>query len=381
MTMLLLNASNLHVGGGVQVATSVIAEIINMPSIPSNIVIWASDAVNDNLKDLGYELEGKSYYKIVNTYGVNLIISSVARRLNEFDAVLTIFGPLYVFRLKGVNICGFAQSWIINPINESYYSNKFIGRLLSVLKFKLQSYFFKRADHLVVELEHVRSGLLRCGMGTFDSIHVVKNCLSSLYLHVNHWREIEIPPVDASILKIGFVGRNYPHKNTRIFPDVINALRQNNGVQACIYVTFTDDEWAACSDEFRALVINVGTLSVAQCPSFYRSMDAVIFPSLLECFSATPLEAMAMEKPLFASDRPFNRDVCHEHAHYFDPLSPASAARAIAQVFLSGGTKPDALRAARDHAINFSSPKQRAEQYLALLVEASNKTYYELKGT
>jgi len=101
MTMLLLNASNLHVGGGVQVATSVIAEIINMPSIPSNIVIWASDAVNDNLKDLGYELEGKSYYKIVNTYGVNLIISSVARRLNEFDAVLTIFGPLYVFTTKG----------------------------------------------------------------------------------------------------------------------------------------------------------------------------------------------------------------------------------------------------------------------------------------
>jgi len=75
-----------------------------------------------------------------------------------------------------------------------------------------------------------------------------------------------------------------------------------------------------------------------------------------------------MEKPLFASDRPFNRDICGPHAHYFDPLDPSSAAQAIANVFKGNGPDPIALKAAREHAINFSSPKERAEKYLALLM-------------
>jgi glycosyltransferase involved in cell wall biosynthesis len=103
-------------------------------------------------------------------------------------------------------------------------------------------------------------------------------------------------------------------------------------------------------------------------------MDAVIFPSLLECFSATPLEAMVMGKPLFASDRPFNREVCHSHAHYFDPLSPASAATAIAKVFANGVADPRALQIARDHAIHFSNPKERAKEYLSLLMQSTNKS-------
>ena len=380
MIKLLINCSNLHSGGGVQVATSVIGELTRLPSLPSGLVVWASKEVDANLRKLGYDLTALSSYEVVNSHGLNLLRSPLARRLQAFDAVFTVFGPLYVWNLSGINITGFAQPWIIYPANEIDAAMGWRQRWLSRLKFGLQSLFFRRADHLVVELEHVRSGLLRRGIGSPASIHVVRNSLSSLYMTPGSWQAVAVADAGPGI-KLGFVGRNYAHKNTRIFPAVIDQLRRSHGIQASIYVTFTDEEWAACDDAFRAAVINVGPLFVAQCPTFYRRMDAVIFPSLLECFSATPLEAIAMEKPLFASDRPFNRDVCHEHAHYFDPLSPASAALAIAQVFLSGGPKPDALRAARDHAINFSSPKQRAEQYLALLVEAAKKSDIELKGT
>src|SRR5690606_15046068 len=100
---------------------------------------------------------------------------------------------------------------------------------------------------------------------------------------------------------------------------------------------------------------------------FYRAMDAVIFPSLLECFSATPLEAMAMEKPLIASDRPFNRDVCSDHAHYFDPMAPDTAADQVAKLFSNGTADVNALRLAREHAINFASPRERAQRYLEIL--------------
>lgn len=377
---MLLNASNLHVGGGVQVATSLIGELTRMSALPPSLVIWASEAVDKNLRQLGYDLSMLPAYEVVNSYGIRLLHSPLRRRFQAFDVVFTVFGPLYVWQLAGVNITGFAQYWIIQPGHEIDVGMGWRERWLSRLRFRVQAAFFRRADHLVVELDHVRDGLLRQGIGKSASISVVRNCLASLYSQPASWQPVAVPDSGADI-KLGFVGRNYAHKNTRIFPAVIDELQQRYGIRASIYVTFTPEEWAHCDEAFRRQVINVGPLFVAQCPSFYQQMDAVLFPSLLECFSATPLEAMALQKPLFAGDRPFNRDVCQEHAYYFDPLSAASAAQAIAQVFLAGGPKPGAMAAAREHALHFSSPTQRAEQYLSLLMQAASNKHVELKET
>lgn len=369
-SLICLNSSNLHVGGGVQVATSVIGELTRLRNLPNGLVIWASDEVDANLRTLGYDLSRLPTYEVVNSNGVGLLLSPLARRLQQFNAVLTLFGPLYVWRLAGTNITGFAQLWIINPDNEISRTSGWPRRIRDRLKFGLQSLFFKRADRLLVELEHVREGLIRKGIGSPSTVRVVKNCLSSIYNEPQSWLPVEVLPSPDG-LRLGFVGRNYSHKNTRIFPEVIDLLRRKYRVKASIYVTFSDDEWAACDEAFRAAVINVGTLFVAQCPSFYRFMDAVIFPSLLECFSATPLEAMAMERPLFASDRPFNRDVCGEYANYFDPVDPDDAARAIAAYFQNSSDREKRLGEARMHALNFSNAEDRARQYLDCLIQAS----------
>lgn len=369
---LLINASNLHVGGGVQVATSVIGELTRIPALPLGLVVWASDVVDTNLRKLGYDLSALPAYEVVNSFGLKLLCSPLARRLQDFDAVLTVFGPLYVWKLAATNITGFAQAWIIYPDNEIYRASGWRQLLLGCLKFGLQAAFFRRADMLVVELDHVRNGLLRKGMGSASSIRVVRNCLSSLYLAPDSWEPVAVADTSCDI-RLGFVGRNYAHKNTRIFPALIDMLRRDHGINASIHVTFTDEEWAACDFAFRAAVFNVGPLFVTQCPSFYRSMDAVIFPSLLECFSATPLEAMVMERPLFTSDRPFNRDVCAGHAHYFDPMDPADAAAKIAAYLRDKNQGATGLKAARDHALSFSNATDRARQYLEILMAAAEK--------
>lgn len=376
---LLINASNLHVGGGVQVATSIIGELTRLPALPSGLVVWASDVVNTNLSKLGYDLSALPNYEVVNSFGLKLVCSPLLRRLQDFDVVLTVFGPLYVWKLTAANITGFAQPWIIYPDNEIYHASGWRQRLLGRLKFWLQAAFFRRADMLLVELEHVRQGLLRQGIGAASSVRVVHNCLSSLYLSPDNWQPVAVADI-VSDVRLGFVGRNYAHKNTRIFPALIDILRRVHGIKVSIYVTFTNEEWAACDAPFRAAVSNVGPLFVAQCPSFYRSMDAVIFPSLLECFSATPLEAMAMERPLFASDRPFNHDVCAEHAYYFDPMNPADAADKIAVYLRDINQKITRLKAAREHALSFSNASDRSRQYLEFLVEAAEKNQKHQSG-
>lgn len=363
--MVLINASNLHGGGGLQVATSVICEIASRRDVEGPLNLYVSSAVERNLDTRLLRAASHVSYEAVDVRGLRWNLTA-RHGMDAFSTVFTLFGPLYRWWTPFRSIVGFAQAWIIYPNNECYQRMPFFERLKTRLKFWVQAQFFKRADILVVELEHVKEGLVRELGFPADRIHVVHNCLSSLYGDEALWQDVAMPEPDGH-LRLGFVGRNYSHKNTGIFPEVAAILRQVHGINARFYVTFTDDEWRSCSPEFREACINIGPLAVAQCPSFYRGVDAVVFPSLLECFSATPLEAMAMEKPLFASDRPFNRDICDQHAHYFDPLSAASAAEAIARVFVKGGPDASALSAARDHAFGFSSAPERAQKYLALL--------------
>jgi hypothetical protein len=73
-----------------------------------------------------------------------------------------------------------------------------------------------------------------------------------------------------------------------------------------------------------------------------------------------------MGKPLFASDRVFNREVCQEYANYFDPLSPSSAAHVIADYF-SCSITDHKVSAARVHALTFSTAAERAKKYMQVL--------------
>lgn len=371
----LINCSNLHVGGGVQVAASFLYEAARQRVISDDIDVIASSEVDGALLSIGC-INKYSFYKVNDVYGLNYMRTDLDRTLDAHRTVFTMFGPLYRLHAPFKSVVGFAQPWIIYPNNECYAKLSIVQRMKTRLKFKIQAFFFKRADQFVVELEHVKQGLINELGISPDRIHVVRNCVSSVFLDKTLWQSFAVP-ADNGCLRLGFIGRNYIHKNTEIFQGIAEILEKTYGIKACFYVTFTKEEWDDCSAEFRGICINLGPVAVTQCPAFYQSLDAVVFPSLLECFSATPLEAMVMEKPLFASDRPFNRDICGDHAFYFDPLSPESAANAIAQVFLNGGPNKEALRAAREHAINFSNPRERAQKYHALLSQCTEKTVFK----
>lgn len=363
----LFNATNLHVGGGVQVATSVICEWLQLSTLPERLEIWVSSEVDANVRAMGFDPARLPRYAVLDSYGQSLIFSGMARRMREFERVFTLFGPLYQFWFKPFNIVGFAQFWILTPDNEVSRKLPLLLRLRSRLKYLIQEWFFRQADILVVELDHVASSIVGRGVACHDRVRVVHNCLGSIYSKPDRW--ISVRNIDfCGRIKIGFLGRNYSHKNTGILPELSRILEGRYKIKADFYVTFTDEEWSQCGETFRAIVRNVGPLVVAQCPSFYKAMDAIIFPSLMECFSATPLEALAMERPLFASDRPFNRDVCGGHAFYFDPCNVDDAARVIAGYFSDPSDRTIHLAAARRHAFGFSGAHDRAMAYLALLV-------------
>ena len=367
----LINASNLHMGGGVQVAVSLIDELSRMDDLPAGLSVLASDEVHANLQNVNSNCLRFGGYEVFNTYGISTLWSQLDSKASGFDVVFTVFGPLYLRSTCAVNIVGFAQAWIIYPNNEISSSLPFVQRVKKRLKFFVQSLFFRRADRLVVELEHVKIGLVEQGILDADQIDVVHNCLSSVYLQPDHWKPMSVS-ISKKKFSLGFVGRDYLHKNTNLLPHIKKILNDKHGLDVDFYVTLNPAEWSAKSEFFRGSIRNVGSLKVVQCPNFYQQMDAVIFPSFLECFSATPLEALAMKKPLFASDRRFVRDVCGDFAWYFDPENPITAADLIAGYIKNrAGRDDEQLTAAREFVIKFSNPCQRAEDYLRILQNAA----------
>jgi glycosyltransferase involved in cell wall biosynthesis len=362
-----INSSNLHVGGGVQVATSFIDELSRLNIKNLSISIFVSSEVNANLMQMGTDSSTFTSFKVIDVYGLSALQPRFWMIFSDFDLVFTDFGPDYFLTQNGVRLTGFAQGWIIYPNNEIYPTFSFSKKLKNRLKFKLQSWFFKRSSKFIVELEHVKTGLIYNKIADCEDIFVVNNCLSSLYFTPKKWLPIEFD-FDSKKFSIGFIGRDYPNKNTAILCEIKILLYNRYGLDVNFYVTLNAKEWFEKSDNFKESIQNVGALTVAQCPFFYQKMDAIIFPSMLECFSATPLEAMFMERPLFSSDRDFVRDVCGDFGLYFDPTSPLSAADLIATYIRERvGRDKERLRAAHYHVINFSNARQRAINYMNII--------------
>lgn len=367
LNLALINASNLHNGGGVQVAISFIYELsLMMDKDFSYIHIITSKEVDNGLKSLNTETKSFGHYEVLDTHGLQALRSPLNSIIKNYDLVFTVFGPNYL-RLKAkTDIVGFAQPWIINFDNPISKKLSYLNRLKLWSKFNLQWLFFLRSNHYVVELEHVKEKLHILKKIPNKKISVVYNTVSSLYKDNSKWRPIVFNK-SKNHLSLGIVTRDYPHKNLDILPKVAQSLELNHNLSVHFYTTLNDDEWSRRSPLFKKHVSTVGSLSPEECPSFYQQIDGVIFPSLLECFSATPLEAMVMEKPLFASDRGFIRDVCYNYAIYIDPLDSDDIALKIANYYQADIMNTEHLKKAKEHAFNFSSAKSRAENYLEII--------------
>lgn len=373
----LINAANLHVGGGVQVAVSFIYELAADPNLMAGleVTLFVSSEVHRNLQAINVDCSCFFFYEVFDIYGLRALSPSVGKKFVGYDLVFTIFGPLYLsFKLK-LHIVGFGQSWILYPNNDATRRLSFLDRIVTRLKFSIQWFFFRHSSVLVGELEHVRRRLVEFKRFPADRVRVVRNCVSPIFFDRDKWIPLNNCVLRASdSFVIGVVSRDYPHKNLDYFLNVLVRLDKRAGGRRFEFVvTLNESEWKRRSANFRQRIKNVGPLSLAQCPAFYESLDAVLFPSLLESFSATPLEALLMRRPLFASDRAFVRDCCGEHAMYFDPEDPDVAATAILR-WLEQDPIDRArwVNSAYEYVMTLPSSNSRAVNYCELIKSSLN---------
>lgn len=363
----LINCSNLHAGGGVAVATSFLAQLLSVKKCDDYLEVIASSAVHRNLVSLGFDPAAISNYRVVDYFGIEALWKGLDKHFKGCDAVFTVFGPAYFIRKRCVHVFGLAQPSVAYPDNAYSRRMPLHLRIFGRLRFFLQALFFSRADQLVVELEHVETALKKQWLFSRMPIHVVNSTVDDVYRDRARWQCLDIQRIKG-VRRFGVISRNYPHKNLSCLPTVKRILREKYSFEAEFFVTFNDTEWSGCDSDFKAEIKNIGPITLAQCPGFYESMDGVVFPTLLECFSAVPIETMMMKKPLFSSDFPFISDCCRQHALYFDPLDPNSIAKSVHDFF----SRPEVdqlsfVSAAHDFVLGYPDARARADSYLRIV--------------
>ncbi|MEF8710868.1 MAG: glycosyltransferase family 4 protein [Candidatus Accumulibacter propinquus] len=373
MKNILINAANLHSGGGVQVAASFIEELVHiLPTCPDMNWRFSVLVSTEVLNNLPTEISHSRYlaeFRVLDVYGLSVLKRNCRASYRGFDVCFTLFGPMYLNLKSCYKICGFAQPWIIYPDNAVYSLLSFRGRLQNRVKFFIQRLFFQKNDRLVVELAHVRERLSSLGIFDEGSVDIVENCVASVYLNPSRWLTINFDyrKLRNCTITLGFLGRGYAHKNLGILRTVGAILSGEYGLVCNFLFTLEQQEMTSLGFDSVEGFYSVGTISSAQCPDFYMNIDALLFPSLLECFSATPIEAMVMKRPVLASDRAFVRDVCGDYAYYFDPLDARDIARVIVDAFSDKQRLAFKVGAAYQHVLGLPTAKDRAEKYLGVI--------------
>ena len=133
--------------------------------------------------------------------------------------------------------------------------------------------------------------------------------------------------------KLFVLSRYYTHKNLEIIPALFE--RYSDDLRDVVIITTMSADQhrnaARLLERVKPItnIINVGPLQQQELAAYYKHIDALFLPTLLESFSGTYVEAMQFGKPILTSDMDFAHAVCGGAALYFDPRNVDSICEAI----------------------------------------------------
>jgi glycosyltransferase involved in cell wall biosynthesis len=362
---ILINCSNLRVGGGLQVAHSFINEIRSNQLHEFLIVV--STQLNLLLKETTFP----SNFKIVEysvkpsllslLFNRNIVLSKFEREFKT-ERVFTVFGPSY-WRPASRHICGFAKPQYI--YTDSVFFNllsisqriKLAGKKILQLKV-----FRESSDAYITESWDVSNRLK--GIVNKD-VYTVTNTYNQIFDDSSLWRSNLLEDFNGFTLLT--ISANYPHKNLRIIPKVVSYLKMNwPDFKFRFILTISRNEITANEFENENIVY-LGKIDIDKCPGLYRKANIMFLPTLLECFSASYAEAMKMQVPIATSKLPFAQSICGDAAEYFNPLSVEDIATRIYNLANNKVYQEKLIENGIEQLKKFDTAKSRAEKYLEII--------------
>lgn len=365
---ILVNASNLKKGGGLQVADSVCGCLGRFREHEFVVV------VSRCLEGTAVRITGYPNVKVVR-YDLPKTVGRVLTGLDKFldglveeegiDAVLTIFGPS-LWRPRVLHVSGFARAQCL--LLDSPYYKRMRGRdfIRAYVQQRIWLWAFRRcANVYFTENEFISERLRKVLRG--KKVYTVTNYYNQVFdEEERRSREITLPPFEGTTLLT--ISANYPHKNLPIIVPTIRYLRERHpGFRFRFVLTVTREQFGEVDDESAGNVVFLGGVPLTECPNLYEQCDIVFSPTLLECFSAVYPEAMRMGKPIITTDLGFSHSLCGEAALYYDALSPEAFGKAIYRLACDKDLRDDLIRKGETQLKHYDNYEERARKLIGIV--------------
>ena len=365
---ILINASNLKVGGGIQVADSICRELYKY-SEHSFFVVLSSNLSSTRKSIEKYTNVNTYEYNIRNNvstlvFGRDKYLDGLVRE-NHIDAVLTVFGPSR-WNPKCPHLSGFAVPHLVIPESPFFMGMKGLSRLKKRILYVIITIAFRRsADHFFTENPFISARLENLLKG--KTVYTITNNANQIFQHPMKWdKSIELPRFKG--LTMLTVTANYPHKNLHIVIPTCKYLEERHpDLNFRFVLTIKEGDLKGLNDSVRRHIVFLGPVRINHIPFLYEQSDVMFLPTLLECFSASYAEAMVMRRPILTTDLEFARGLCGDAALYFEPTSPEALGEAIVKLSADTSLRDQLIINGLKQLEKFDTFDQRAEKLIRIV--------------
>lgn len=367
---ILINCSNLRVGGGLQVAHSFISEVKQYPE--HRFVVVVSSKLVDQLDFMEFE---KYKHITFKEYTINPTLKKAITGKDQFltslekneniDRVFTVFGPSY-WRPSSRHICGYAKAQYVYPDSPFFDMISWKTKIsLETKKYLHLRSFDKTSDVMITELWDVSAKLKE--LLPNKEIHTVTNTYNQVFENHTTYQKLFSEFDGITLLTISAY---YKHKNLEIIPAAISILKKKYPDFKFRFVLTLEEHQLKIEDKiFNRHIEFIGRVNIEDCPGLYQQADFMFLPTLLECFSASYPEAMVMDTPILTSDLPFAHSICGPAAEYFDPMNPEDIADEIYSLAHNPVRQKEMVQAGRTQLKKFDTAESRARKYIEIITK------------
>lgn len=381
---ILVNATTAVVGGGAQVAANFIVNTIKEPHGHS-FFYCVSPLVAEHISRLLPELPhdrlvvlSVSPARIRRGRGSRRILLK-REALFTPSLVYSVTSPSYVRFSMTPEVARFTNSWFTHPSTLAFSVLSASDRLKARARHWYKGLFLRGISHFQTQTRACANGLIRRLNLDEGRVTVIPNSYHPMFRKCDHRLGNELKTAEEKVVFV--LAHPYPQKNLAIVPSVARVVR-SLGVPIKFVMTLPEEHPQtrkicdlASRLGVRSMVQNVGRLSLEDCMAWYRRCDVVFLPTLLETFSATYLEAMAMGRPIVTPDLDFSREICRDAAEYFDPLNADRAAQAILNVVQDESRFAQLVENGAIRIRKFPSPQEQYRMQIEWLEDVSRRIF------
>lgn len=318
MRRIIINASNIHRGGGAVLMREIIS------CLPKNIDIFI---LHDKRFEITTEKSLNIKYKSVrsNLFSRLAIEYWLFKKVKKNDIVL-FFGNLPpIFKLNSFVFVFLQNRFLIDTYASSKYLN-FYSKIRILYERIILSFFKDNADEFIVQSQSMQQLL---------EIYLKKKSIK-LPFKKNFLKEISNKPRTTNNNNVDFiyVASQEKHKNH------INLLKAwfllaEEDIFPSLTLTLNKRHFESLLDRFdsnknvnKIKIYNIEPRLENNIYRTFKNFNALIYPSLIESYGLPLIEAKSLGIPIIASELDFVRDIV-EPDYTFDPKSSKSISRAV----------------------------------------------------